>query len=61
MLPRFDVVLLMRSVGSCIVVLPVWRTVSLVRHTGPYSESTAYIFIVVRGGSRGSVLWCGRA
>jgi hypothetical protein len=54
-------VLLSSSVGLCEVVLPVWSTVSFVRHMGPCSESTADIFIVVCGGSRGSVIWCGRA
>jgi uncharacterized protein (DUF4213/DUF364 family) len=39
LLPRFDVVLLMRFVGSCVAILLVWRTVSLICHTGPAGQS----------------------
>jgi hypothetical protein len=45
----------MRSVGLYVAVLLVWRTISLVCHMGPYSKSTADIFVVVRGGSHGSL------
>jgi hypothetical protein len=41
------------SVGSCIVVPLVWRIVSLILHMGPYSESTADIFVVVAVGPVG--------
>jgi hypothetical protein len=43
------------SVGPCIAVPLVWHTVSLIRHVGLYSEFAADFFVVVRGGSRGSV------
>jgi hypothetical protein len=43
------------SVGPCIAVPLVWHTVSLIRHVGPYSEFAADFFVVVCGGSRGSV------
>jgi hypothetical protein len=42
-------------VGACIAVPLVWCIVSLIRHTGPCSESAADILIVVCDGSRGSV------
>jgi hypothetical protein len=47
----------MQSVGSCVVVLLVWRIVSLARRMGFYSESTTDILVVVRGRSRGSPPW----
>jgi hypothetical protein len=53
-LPWFDVVLLTKSVGSCVAILLVWRIVSLVRHMGFCIESSAGILAVVHGGSRGS-------
>lgn len=55
------VILLTSSVGSCVAILPTWRIVLFVRHTCPCSESSAVIFIAVRGGSCGSVMWCGCA
>jgi hypothetical protein len=51
--PLDGVVLLTSSVGSCIAIPSTWRTVSFVRHTGPYSNSSVDIFVVVCGGSCG--------
>jgi hypothetical protein len=42
------VVSLRSFIGACVVVLPVWRTALLVCHIGPYSESIADVFTVVR-------------
>jgi hypothetical protein len=49
------------SVGSCIVILLVWRTAPFVRHTGSYSESGDDVLVVAYGGSIRAVLWCGGA
>jgi hypothetical protein len=43
-------------IGPCVPVPQVWHTVLLIHHMGPYSNFVADIFVVVRGGSRGSTL-----
>jgi hypothetical protein len=60
-LPLGGIVLLTSSVESSIVVLLVWRAVSFAHHIDPCSESTADIFVIVCGGSRGLVIWCSGA
>jgi hypothetical protein len=47
------VVSLRPFVGLCVVVLPVWCSALLVRHTCPCSKSIADVFRVVCGGSHG--------
>jgi hypothetical protein len=49
MLPLSGVVLLTSLGGSCIDVLPVWRTASSARYAGPCSESD--VDVVALGGS----------
>jgi hypothetical protein len=48
--PWGSMVPLMLSIGSCLVVLPLWRTASSAHRTGPFSWSSTDILLVVRGG-----------
>jgi hypothetical protein len=59
LLPLGGMVLLTSSVGSCVVVPLVWRSVLFIRHTGPCSESATCLRDSVCG-SRGSVSRRGR-
>jgi hypothetical protein len=51
MLPLSDVVLLTSSVGSCSVILPLWRNTSYAWYTGPYSKSHADVVTPTRDSS----------
>jgi hypothetical protein len=55
------VILQTSYVGSCVSILPAWHTIMFVHHMCPCSESSAAIFVAVRGGSYGSIMWCGCA
>jgi hypothetical protein len=47
MLPLGGVVPLASFVGSCVAILPTWRTASLAHHTGSYREYDVHVPVVV--------------